>query len=260
MEPTEPLSFWSFIFRSLDTAAADTANFFGWNVKTVVTAVGLLGLGFFLLLKIMGVSETREELSRFVIVSAAPLFLFCSGLFLYNVFRAPYFIYIAEYSRTQQRANDAEAASRAAQGARQNAEERIKALEKELSERPANSQSSGAKDAEITRLRSELDERATNREIREQLGVFLLEGQALLRRAANESQPPPNAEAEAWAARTEKYLTSALGAAYVARFRSSAGLPMTANSIESRAHANLWAGIWVRLARLEQFIHEKGSQ
>ncbi len=97
---------------------------------------------------------------------------------------------------------------------------------------------------------------AQRRSIREQLGAFIGEGHDLMARCADETQPAPEEEANAWAARVEAFLAEHLGDSYVHRFRSGAGLPMGATSIASMLHRNLWSGIRVRLARLEQFVQE----
>ena len=107
-----------------------------------------------------------------------------------------------------------------------------------------------ARDAQ--RQAAELKERLTSHESqggrREALGQLLLEGQHIQQQCGNEKEPAPSAQAQEWADKTEGYLAENLGESYIARFRSSAGLPMTANSISSLDHRNLWAGLHVRLA------------
>ena len=97
---------------------------------------------------------------------------------------------------------------------------------------------------------------AQRRAVREQLGTFIDEGTALQRLCTNEQEPAPEQQANEWAGRVEAYLTANLGASYVTRFRSSAGLPVGMNAIVSIPHRNLWSGIRTRLARLEQFSQE----
>lgn len=84
----------------------------------------------------------------------------------------------------------------------------------------------------------------------------MLTGRNLQGRCSDEKQPAPVNETDAWAAEVEKYLADNWGESYVARFRSHAGLPMSATSIESREHRNVWSFLHTRLARLEQFIQE----
>jgi hypothetical protein len=106
------------------------------------------------------------------------------------------------------------------------------------------------------KLEARLDDRKRNREIRESLGEYLERGRELMRLCTNEKSPPPDDEANQWADEVEQFLHSQLDSSYVSRFRSSAGLPLSANSIFSLEHRNLWAGIHVRVARLTEFITE----
>jgi len=99
-------------------------------------------------------------------------------------------------------------------------------------------------------------ERLARRQIREQLAAFVQEGMELRRLCANEGVPPPIQQADEWAMRTEAFLRDKLDESYVARFRNSSGLPLTANSISSIPHRNLWGAIYTRLARLNQFLEE----
>ena len=85
---------------------------------------------------------------------------------------------------------------------------------------------------------------------RDRLGVLLAEGADLLRRTRNENDPAPIAEADAWASRTEDFLTAKFGSAYVIRFRDHSGLPPGFTSLQSADHRNLESGIQVRTARL----------
>jgi hypothetical protein len=96
------------------------------------------------------------------------------------------------------------------------------------------------------------------RQVREALGSFLEEGRQLMIRCANETIPPPTADAEAWAQRVETYLHQNLDDSYIGRFRTGAGLPLAANSIQSIPHRNLWSGINIRISRLAEYIKEIG--
>lgn len=101
-----------------------------------------------------------------------------------------------------------------------------------------------------------LNDRARRKVVSEALGAFMLRGREIQRSCGNESVPPPQAEADKWTGEVEKYLEANLGASFVARFRNFSGLPMSATSIASVPHRNLWSGITTRMARLEQFIQE----
>ena len=108
-------------------------------------------------------------------------------------------------------------------------------------------------------LHDQIEDKERKRTVQNGLGSRLERGRLLLQQCANEREEPPQRQADEWAADTEAFLTEHLGDPYVARFRSSAGLPMTANSIFSVPHRNLWGGIYIRLARLEQFLAEKST-
>jgi len=132
-------------------------------------------------------------------------------------------------------------------------QEKVRAKDREIEQRDRQI-------AELTserdRLSATLNDKSARREIQEGLGSFIAEGHRLLAKCRIEKDPPPEAEANDWAGRTENFLSQKLGNAYVARFRSAAGLPLTATSITSIPHSNLWASIYTRMARLEQFSGE----
>jgi len=110
--------------------------------------------------------------------------------------------------------------------------------------------------AYYTRVKAEAVS-STRRAIRYKLAGFVNEGLQLSNRCANESEPAPVAEANQWAERTEAFLCTNLDESYVARFRNSSGLlPLTANSISSIPHKDLWGGLYLRLARLNEFLEE----
>jgi hypothetical protein len=137
----QPLRFWPFIWRCIDRAATDTKNFAGWDIKTVLIGIILAALGFFIFWRIKGLPETRAEISKYFLLIAAPATLFASGLMLFNLFRAPYLIYIAEYAKAQGRVENAEEGKASAEDAMQTADAKVRALEKQLAERPASSHS-----------------------------------------------------------------------------------------------------------------------
>lgn len=93
-------------------------------------------------------------------------------------------------------------------------------------------------------------------EVREQLGIFLAEGAALLRLTRQEQSPVPSAEADEWNARVIAYLEKAFGAAFAHRFVDASGLPLGMTSVQSEPHRNLEGGLRIRTARLQQFLAE----
>lgn len=109
------------------------------------------------------------------------------------------------------------------------------------------------------KLERQLDDSGKKKKIRETLGVFLEQGQELQRKCANEKEPPPDDEADKWASEVEEFLMTELDKSFVSRFRSSAGVPLTANSISSISHRQLWHSIRTRIYQLAKFIEELGS-
>jgi hypothetical protein len=105
-------------------------------------------------------------------------------------------------------------------------------------------------------LQVRLDDRERRRQVRGALGNFLEEGRQLMIRCTNESLPEPTADAEAWSNTAETFFQQNMDDSFIARFRDDSGLPMTATSIASNPHRNLWAGIRVRTSRLQEFIME----
>jgi hypothetical protein len=113
---------------------------------------------------------------------------------------------------------------------------------------------------ELTELRSQLTDKKKRTEIQNQLGVFIHEGQQLMAQCCNEFEPIPSSAANEWGQRMERYLEINLGASYVYRSRSDAGLPMVGCTILSREHVNLWKGIRIRIANLAKFLEEMASK
>jgi len=109
---------------------------------------------------------------------------------------------------------------------------------------------------EIIRLRQQIDDRVRRRQWSATLATFVTEGNRLMERCNDETVPPPEAEAEAWASRVEEFLVENFGQGYVARFRNGAGLPAGVTTIRSIPHRQLWGGLRVRMARLNEFITE----
>ena len=109
-------------------------------------------------------------------------------------------------------------------------------------------------------LELKLENREKLKNIRIRLADFLNEGLGLMQLCADESNPPPNEDANAWSDRVEEYLGRELDKSYIARYRDGSGLPTGINAIYSTPHRNLWGGIRVRSARLQEFISELTSR
>jgi hypothetical protein len=95
-----------------------------------------------------------------------------------------------------------------------------------------------------------------HKNIRIRLGEFLEQGRVLMRRCANEKEAAPEDEAQEWANAAEDYMRANLDESYVARFRDGSDLPLGVTTINSAPHRQLWSGIKVRVARLQQFVSE----
>ena len=93
------LSFWQFTFRAFLRAVTDTASFFEWNVKTVITAATIAVITVFLVYKVRGAEAAKEELSTLIVTALVPTLLFGASLFLFYAFRAPYRVYVEEHAR-----------------------------------------------------------------------------------------------------------------------------------------------------------------
>jgi hypothetical protein len=111
-------------------------------------------------------------------------------------------------------------------------------------------------ETEIAALQALQDSAGKRRATREALGDLLSEGHALIARCSDETTPAPQDEANDWSARVEAVFRGRLDESYVARFHDESGLPLTATSIYSAPHRNLWSAISSRNARLQEFIRE----
>jgi hypothetical protein len=121
------------MMRCLGRAAVESADFFDLKFRAAIITIVLVALGFLLLWRVRGTAETKEEFYKYFILVAAPTVLFLAGLFIYNVLRAPYLLYVDEYSKAQAKVTLANAAKTEAQGKTKTLEVRIGELEKQLS-------------------------------------------------------------------------------------------------------------------------------
>ena len=97
--------------------------------------------------------------------------------------------------------------------------------------------------------------------VRNDLAVFMFDGQALQQQLASSDEPLEALEPafDAWAAKIEQWLGENLEASYIVRFRNGAGIPMGA--FVMRRSLNTKEGplngfIRVRLTRLGEFMAE----
>ena len=108
-------------------------------------------------------------------------------------------------------------------------------------------------ESRVRELTGEINSQEKKKKIRLSLGKFIDEGRAIEAQCADETRPPPSQETNFWAQRTEAFLRENLDESYISRYRDSSGMPMTANSISSVPHRNLWAQVYYRVARLHEF-------
>jgi hypothetical protein len=108
---------------------------------------------------------------------------------------------------------------------------------------------------ERTILAGQIDQRMGRQTTREALGNLILEGQGIIDLCRQELADFPVGNAEDWSVRAEATLAP-LGADYIARFRSPAGLPMRASAIQKQPHRTIAGNVNFRCARLQEFIRE----
>lgn len=91
--------------------------------------------------------------------------------------------------------------------------------------------------------------------IRENLGVFIAEGQQIKGKCYEKNTEAPIEEADRWNEKVFNYLNANLGNDYAQRFQSHEGLPSGITTL-SGMQARVEAFIGSRLARLNQFLAE----
>jgi hypothetical protein len=138
------LSFWQFTFRAFLRAVTDTASFFEWNLKTVLTAATIAVITVFLVYKVRGAEAAKEELSTLVVTALVPTLLFGASLFLFYAFRAPYRVYVEEHAKAATDIATAVSNVRAAEERERLATARALAAEQRISDLNKAAGSAGA--------------------------------------------------------------------------------------------------------------------
>lgn len=248
------------MLRCFERAAADTRDFFGWDLKTILTAVVLVGLGFVLLWRVRGSTETKEEVVKWIILTLFPFVIFVAGLMLFNLARSPYFIVVDEHARAEAAIADASKKTDAAEREKRDAEEKATDLQKKLQEKPnVVYQTREVKVPVPATSEHSEDERQRRKAIRVELGKFSEEGEQVLATITRPDLADADADkiANGWNSKVEAYIRSSLGDDYIARYRSGAGLPPIGPSATvSAPRGNLWSGVYNRLSRLQEFLRE----
>jgi hypothetical protein len=99
-------------------------------------------------------------------------------------------------------------------------------------------------------------ERRHNIEVRERLGYFIAEGDALMDECGHLGTPLPTEKTQDWSNRAEAFLAEQLGRSYVVRFRDQTGVPSMGLNEGEPARKGLWHAIYARVLRLQEFSSE----
>jgi hypothetical protein len=234
------------MWRTIDKAVDYTAQFFGLDLRTVVTTVGLIAFGFFLHWKIRGLVETKEEVSKYVILIAAPFVLFLAALLLYNLLRAPYFVYSEEFGNVATKLS-------ASEGARGSLEQRAQSAESRLRELEAIKPPLIVPGSDPNTIAQH--EKQKRKAIRDQIAVLINEGNGIKQACSAPATKEAEAEntANLWAKKTFSYLAS-IEPSYSARFDASEG--PSYGGVGSGTKGNVWNYVNKRIQTLAQLLQE----
>jgi phosphate/sulfate permease len=120
-------------------------------------------------------------------------------------------------------------------------------------------EATGVAKREAEELRGKLDGRARIKAIADNMGKFLEQGSELIFTCRNNEIPIQHTEIESWCVESQTYIESQLGKSFSIRYRSISGLQIPFASAEhSKERKEMVLAIWVRLARLHEFIKELG--
>jgi hypothetical protein len=102
-------------------------------------------------------------------------------------------------------------------------------------------------------------EKARRLMIREGIGRYIGEGNAIMNRFGVNEVPMPIGDEVGWVGRTEDFLRTNLCESYVTRFHDNSGLaPIQSNEADS-VHNSHYATMFHEITRLEEFSHETPS-
>lgn len=98
---------------------------------------------------------------------------------------------------------------------------------------------------------------AKKKYIREQLGKFIEDGNAIKIRCEDSALPVPLADANDWNGRVETFLETELCHSYVVRFRDHTGIFQSEILMNGDdAHVYMWSAFYNFIFRLEQFSQQ----
>ena len=96
----QPSTYYGNLFKR---AMIDTKNFLGFNVRTAVASVAILGIGFLIHSRLFGYNAALDEIRSWVSFVLIGTGAFSIALFFYNVIRAPYRLAVETEHRTSER-------------------------------------------------------------------------------------------------------------------------------------------------------------
>lgn len=207
------LTFWTFVWRCFGRAASDTAHWIELSFRSVIAAVVLFVLGFGLYWLVRGASETKDELSKYAVLTVVPFLLFITGLFLVNLFRAPYAIYKLEQAKVQNELLDA--TTRNKQLSAEN-----EALERDVRNLRVDQERLAPIAPKLTNVR---DPRERRKAERTQIAQLIDLGLQIQHNCMTDQENPElETAANNWADKTFKYLAT-IESSYASRFNASNG-------------------------------------
>ena len=252
---------WTYLSRCIDRAALETKDFWGLDVKTVITFVILFALGILLQWRVRGVSETKDDFAKWIVTVAMPFVLFFVFLVLFNLARAPYLILTEEAAAAGKRIE-------AAEHERDDAKIRAKGLEVIIGEKDEaivrQSKLIGlrhAADPTYVPARREVqqDEEQKHRlAVRTELGRLLnaltgIKDECL----AKPADFPCEKMSNEWTRETRNFIIEKLEPSYLARFDAATGNWMSYNAVVGNPKINgIVNYLTFKAAILEKFLEE----
>ena len=248
-------TYWAFLWAWINRAVGDAGHFFGWNLKTLLVPGLLLTAGFALQWKLRGISETRDDVAKFLITTAAPAIIFLAGLIVFNFLKAPYYLYTDAQEVATRMLKDSDRRLNAAN-------QRVADTEGRLAERQVTInklQEEAIRNKATTALGGGGPARRNLKPVRDAIAKFMEEGTI----AGSACLVPParpdlqNAAHE-WGDRVYKYLQT-IEAGYAARF-NSAQRPVAVHTGVNQANDAAWGYVTARVQVLGTLLSEMRDQ
>jgi len=194
-----------------------------------------------------GWSALKEHLTTSILKFISVPFLVWLPFFVFDLMYTSFELWQKEFKRATQAEKINEKHSKAFQD-----------LEAKLKKDPQiiwRDKPQGGNDAEVARLRAELDQRERKKAIRTEIGKLLDEGNALrYSLLVKEEKPELLQKADAWNTKTYKYLRS-VDPSYASRFDAATGLSFSYNNVP-QANEKIINFLRPRLEMLTVFLGE----